>query len=216
MSGWRVVKIGGSLSGSAELARWLRRLADGRGWLIVPGGGPFADEVRRRQPVLGYGQEAAHGMAILAMQQMALAFHALESRLRPAERIEGQPGAGATVWLPWAMVGRCREIEASWDVTSDSLALWLAREVGAVSVTLVKSAPVPAAAMRAEEAARLELVDAAFQGFAQRFQGTINLVGKGWDGELDRLAADGCRIVKDRAAPLPAPGGPRDRSSRRG
>ena len=46
-----VVKLGGSLAYASELPRWLSALAEGAGGraIIVPGGGPFADQVRHAQ-----------------------------------------------------------------------------------------------------------------------------------------------------------------------
>ena len=131
MTGPVVVKLGGSLLEAAELRPWLAALAilPGAPRVVVPGGGPFADTVRDAQARLGFHDLAAHRMAILAMQQYGLMLQALEPRLALAETSTDlaaiPPGAGA-VWLPWRMVGLEPGIEPSWDVTSDSLALWLA------------------------------------------------------------------------------------------
>jgi hypothetical protein len=70
-----VIKVGGSL-GAAPTA--LRRLMETLGraarrqrLVVVPGGGSFADEVRRADRRFGLGDSAAHWMAILAMDQYA-------------------------------------------------------------------------------------------------------------------------------------------------
>lgn len=147
-----VVKLGGSLWDSATLRPWLSRLAAERRVriVIVPGGGPFADAVRQAQPRLGIGDAAAHRMAILAMEQYAHALLDLDPRLVPAATPAAIAGAGRTaVWLPAAMAMGA-DLPASWDLTSDSIAAWLAREIGADRLVLVKSAdlppgPVPAA-----------------------------------------------------------------------
>jgi aspartokinase-like uncharacterized kinase len=60
------------------------------------------------------------------------------------------------------------EIAESWDVTSDSLAAWLARRLDADKLILVKSCPVPEGEPSPEELRRLEIVDAAFPEFAAR------------------------------------------------
>lgn len=93
------------------------------------------------------------------------------------------------VWDPARLKSGHPEIPETWDVTSDSLALWLARETGAARCVLVKSAAAPRDRSPAG-LARLGLVDAAFPAFAARFAGRIEL----WDPSgvatlVDRIAA---------------------------
>ena len=70
-----VVKVGGSLSARPpalrRLMETLARLARRETLVIVPGGGPFADEVRRADRRFSLGESPAHWMAILAMDQYA-------------------------------------------------------------------------------------------------------------------------------------------------
>ena len=111
--------------------------------LVVPGGGVFAEQVRIEQRRMCFDDVAAHRMAILAMQQMAVLFNALKSNFplfsRPTE-LDRLPGAA--IWAPdWVELDSAG-IESSWDVTSDSLAAWLALQVEADELMLVKAAPV--------------------------------------------------------------------------
>ena len=55
----------------------------------MPGGGPFADAVREFDRAMGLSSDAAHWMAILAMDQYA---HVLAERIPGATLIE-EPGA---------------------------------------------------------------------------------------------------------------------------
>ncbi len=159
-----IVKLGGSLIDAAELRRWLAELAEAPRHLIVPGGGPFADTVRQTQAAIGFDDRAAHRMAILAMQQYGLLLASLEPRLRLVEtEAEIAAADAAAIWLPWAMIGRDERIEASWDVTSDSLALVLATRLRASRLLLVK----------AGDAAAPDLVDAAFERLRPAFAGEI-------------------------------------------
>nr|MBP9655021.1 hypothetical protein [Rhodocyclaceae bacterium] len=64
-----VVKLGGSLAAAAQLPRLLHELARLPDLVIAPGGGPFADAVRRAQKERGFDDAAAHDMALLAMAQ---------------------------------------------------------------------------------------------------------------------------------------------------
>ena len=73
-----VVKLGGSLhelgAAPATLAE-LVALARSSNLLVVPGGGPFADAVRRACAEADPGPGAAHWMAVLAMDQSEQLIH---------------------------------------------------------------------------------------------------------------------------------------------
>src|ERR1700741_4849753 len=128
-----VLKLGGSLANSGGLTACLAALAGSRAEVIVvPGGGVFADAVRTAQPRLGFSDRAAHHMALLAMEQYALVLVDRLPRLRPCRGLdEMRAGAGPAVGLPTTLALGDPTIPQSWDVTSDSLAAWLARRLGA-------------------------------------------------------------------------------------
>lgn len=140
-----VIKLGGSLLGTPELERWLdivSRYGDGK-VVIVPGGGIFADAVREAQHQSGISDKVAHHMAVLAMDQYGVLLAGLNrglataaSELEIAER--GWQHRGI-IWLPSKMVCADDAIPASWEVTSDSLAAWLAATLNAEHLILVKS-----------------------------------------------------------------------------
>ncbi len=139
-----VVKLGGSVVRSGALPAWLDAIAAVREPIIVvPGGGALADEVRACQTELGFGDPAAHRMALLAMDQLAwavaglrpgFAVGATETELQRALD-QGQ----VAVWAPYAGIAGRTDIENSWRLTSDSLALWLAGKIGAERCYLIKS-----------------------------------------------------------------------------
>jgi hypothetical protein len=110
-----------------------------RRWLVVvPGGGAFADEVRRADRRFALGDTAAHWMAILAMDQYGY----LLARLAPGARVADNrrqlaPGR-LNVLLPSAWLRRADPLPHSWDVTSDSIAAWVARVLGVRRLMLVK------------------------------------------------------------------------------
>lgn len=141
-----VIKLGGSLIGSSELTSWLdilARFSHGK-VIIVPGGGIFADAVRQAQKLTQLNDQAAHKMAVLAMNQYGELIASLNpvivkaaSELEIAERGFQHR---AIVWLPSQMVSADEAIPANWDVTSDSLAAWLAVKLNAEHLVLVKSA----------------------------------------------------------------------------
>ena len=111
--------------------------------VIVPGGGPFADQVRDAQKRMGFSDTAAHAMAILAMDQFGHVILDRHERLAPARSLEeieqrvGRPGKSLSGCRPrWPF--SAPDIPASWDITSDSLAAWLAGKLGADALLLIK------------------------------------------------------------------------------
>lgn len=140
-----VVKLGGSLLGSPELPRWLDMLAkhgDGR-IVIVPGGGIFANAVREAQALTHIDDATAHHLSLLAMDQYGLLLNNLCPQLATAscelELSERSWQHRAIVWLPSHMVLADDTIPCTWDVTSDSLAAWLACKMNAERLILIKS-----------------------------------------------------------------------------
>lgn len=166
-----VVKLGGSLAASPALQGWLEVLAEAGGGraIIVPGGGAFANQVRRAQRIWGFDDRTAHHMAILAMQQYGLMLTGLQGILGKASGLEGlqrllKQGKVA-VWLPSIEQLDKAAVPASWDVTSDSLAAWLAREMKAAHLVLVKSIPLDAPRKFVGSLWQEGLVDKAFADF---------------------------------------------------
>ena len=165
-----VIKLGGSLADSPALKCWLDFITEyGKGkCVIVPGGGVFADLVRQEQKRLDFNAKIAHAMALKAMQQMALMFEGLNRQLIMADstvkiRAVLQQDEVA-VWSPDITTLDRSCVPNSWDVTSDSLSAWLASELGAGQLVLVKSADIPSSNTLAELADR-NIVDKAFCQF---------------------------------------------------
>ena len=126
-----VVKLGGSHAFSEHLAGWVEAIADCAGHVIVvPGGGPFADAVRDAQPKIGFDDAAAHHMALLAMEQYGCALASLNGAFVLANSANAMERAldarQVPVWMPSRMALAAADIPASWEITSDSLAAWLA------------------------------------------------------------------------------------------
>jgi 5-(aminomethyl)-3-furanmethanol phosphate kinase len=129
-----VLKLGGSLMPIArDLMRALYHLTeDGYSFLIIPGGGPMADLVRVIDSKYEISEEAAHWMAILAMEQYAyfLAEDGRASLTREIRRPEGDPAI--EILLPYqALREDDMGLVHSWDYTSDSVAALIARQLNA-------------------------------------------------------------------------------------
>ena len=142
-----VVKVGGGLAREADdgALRTLCRVIGDTGarhpLLVVPGGAAFADAVRELDGRFGLDAATSHRMAILAMDQYGW----LLSDLIPGGETCTDVGAGRAatargrtpILLPAALLAS-DPLPASWEVTSDSIAAWVAARAHAPRLVLVK------------------------------------------------------------------------------
>jgi aspartokinase-like uncharacterized kinase len=136
-----VVKVGGGLGrGGGDdalraLCTTLGELGERHPLLVVPGGAWFADAVRDADRRFDLPATTSHHMAVLGMEQFGWLLSAL---IPGAERsADVQAGAGrTTVLMPAALP--LDTLPASWEVTSDSIAAWVADRAGAGRLVLVK------------------------------------------------------------------------------
>jgi aspartokinase-like uncharacterized kinase len=149
-----VVKVGGALlRDPSALDRVVRALeiAGARGeerLLVVPGGGVFANAVRDADRCLGLDPSVCHWMAILGMEQYALLLASRIANARLVDRESELHGAGAVLVLaPFRWLRERDPLPHSWDVTSDSIAAWVAGQVGARRLLLVKPVTGPPATL---------------------------------------------------------------------
>jgi aspartokinase-like uncharacterized kinase len=141
-----VIKIGGGLTempGALDRAcKSVSEAARARKILVIPGGGPFADVVRELDRDVGLSPHAAHWMAILAMDQYA---YALVEKI-PGAVLVDEPGAivdtlrlGSVVVLaPFRWMRSADVLPHSWEVTSDSVAAFVAGAIDAARLILIK------------------------------------------------------------------------------
>jgi aspartokinase-like uncharacterized kinase len=191
-----VVKLGGSVVRSAELPAWLDVIAASkRPIVIVPGGGALADEVRAAQARLGFGDGAAHRMALLAMDQLAWAVGALRVGFEVGDTEEALRASLAhgrvAVWAPYSLVADRSDIPQSWTVTSDSLALWLGHRLGAECCYVIKSIDRSHAKFGAGQLARDGVVDEAFPAMLRDAGFPVYLLGRGDQPALAAGLANG-------------------------
>jgi aspartokinase-like uncharacterized kinase len=141
-----VVKIGGgTLPHTDAFARVLDAVAMAAArtrLAIVPGGGAFADAVRDADRRVGLTPDAAHWMAVLAMDQYAWL---VADKLPRAMVVDSEQAIGdalRTAHVPVLAVSRwlrrADPLPHSWDVTSDSIAGWVASALGARRLVLIK------------------------------------------------------------------------------
>ena len=72
------------------------------------------------------------------------------------------------LWLPCDMVLPSTDIPASWDMTYDSLAAWLATQIGARHILLVKACVVPGCELNLSALALQKIVDPLFPIFVTK------------------------------------------------
>lgn len=142
-----IVKVGGALLGTpgaldAAVRALETAVARGAAVAVVPGGGPFARAVRDVDASLDIGADAAHWMAILAMDQHALLIASRTTHARivehPAEITGALVHRRLPVLAPYRWFRARDPLPHSWDVTSDSIAAWVAGDLDARRLVLVK------------------------------------------------------------------------------
>lgn len=141
-----VVKVGGRALADRRLCdrvmRAVRAAAAGRRLLVVPGGGPLADAVRLIDRTHEPSVDAAHWMAVLAMDQWA---HLVSERLERGAVVDGPRAIARAldsgripVLAPARWLQDSDPLPHGWEVTADSIAAWAAGVTGAERLVLIK------------------------------------------------------------------------------
>lgn len=159
-----LIKVGGSVCNSPRLKEYASEwaaLSRRYRLLFIAGGGLFADQVRALDHHLDLSDSAAHWMAIAAMDQNGylladfmrgvqtvswIADRGRESEiLIPNSQFPILPspdaGGSSSVLLPYTLLRQVDPLPHSWEVTSDSLAAWLAGFAGTNCLVLLKDVP---------------------------------------------------------------------------
>ncbi len=138
-----VLKVGGSLcrvpGRVRRLMATLGTLAPPRTIVVVPGGGLFAEQVRRADRRFALDASSSHWMAILGMDQSAYLLRHLASGAVLVRDPRDIRTGGLNVLAPSAWLLRANPLPHSWGVTSDSIAAWVARALRARRLVLLKS-----------------------------------------------------------------------------
>lgn len=139
-----VLKVGGSLAEDpnslTNLCQELTLLAKNHSIFIVPGGGKFADAIRKLEETYSLSDMVAHKMAILAMDQYGLFLSDITPDSNVSyllEEISNIMNGKLPIFLPSQLMLREDSLEKSWDVTSDTIAAYIAGKVNAQKLVLV-------------------------------------------------------------------------------
>lgn len=151
-----IIKMGGSLvyneGGHAlrALGSILKNFSATHPLIIVPGGGPFADSVRDYGERLNLSDPTCHFMALLAMDQFAYVLQSFipGSRLTtladPVSFHQSSFPSSPQILLCSHYISLVppEDLPQSWNVTSDSIAAYLAKRLDASLLVLLKSVDI--------------------------------------------------------------------------
>jgi hypothetical protein len=140
-----IVKVGGSLALCPEklriLCTKLTELSREHKLIVIPGGGEFADAVRKLDKRFSLSPSASHRMAILGMDQYGLLLSDLlhgSCIVNKLERLQETLDLGKLpVFLPSTFLFTADPLKNSWDVTSDSIAVYVAGQLHVSRALLV-------------------------------------------------------------------------------
>jgi aspartokinase-like uncharacterized kinase len=140
-----VVKVGGSLALYPEklraLCAKLSEISAKHKLIVVPGGGEFADLVRDLDKRFNLSNKASHRMAILGMDQYGVLLSSLmpcSCAVNQLENVQKVLDLGKLpVFLSSNLLLSEDPLQNSWDVTSDSIAVYIAGQLNISKVLLV-------------------------------------------------------------------------------
>lgn len=177
-----IIKLGGSLLASGWLAKCLEKIENGfqgKMVVIVPGGGVLVEQVRKLQQEFAFNDRTAHCMALKAMQQMALLMNGLKPEFVVVNHCRDLVNLGGqnriSIWSPDIEELDAGCVPSTWEITSDSLAAWLAAKLEAEELILVKSVKI-SADVDIRKLAEENVVDASFDNFTLHASFSVNVV----------------------------------------
>lgn len=185
------MKLGGSLLLSGHLRKWLSIIVQhGKVKVVlVPGGGIFADQVRTAQQRWQFDDHSAHQMALLAMEQYAYLLQSYEPNLYLADSIpkikKAMQKNKVSIWLPSKMISTSKALSTNWNLSSDSLALWLACHVRTKHIMLIKSLAVNN--LNSRQLSGSGIVDKDFPSFVKKSKAAIWWLAKSDMESLENL-----------------------------
>ena len=140
-----VIKVGGSLAENPQTLKALGdemyRVAKTHSIMVVPGGGKFADAVREMDKKYALPASLSHKLAILSMDQYGLFMSHIFPNCFSCDSLEiaqklAEEG-DVPIFLPSKFLLQEDPFEPSWDVTSDSIAAYIAVKVNAAKAIFV-------------------------------------------------------------------------------
>ncbi|MHA1937631.1 MAG: amino acid kinase family protein [Candidatus Thorarchaeota archaeon] len=141
-----VIKVGGSLMNHPYQLRQILKIisvvAEQRSVIVIPGGGTFADQIRDLHTRKYLSNSGAHWLAIRCMDLNGSIMADIQSSLSfysRADAFDKWTEGKSFIIQPYKLLKSYDRLPHSWDVTSDSIALWMGIQGDADAVILLKS-----------------------------------------------------------------------------
>jgi aspartokinase-like uncharacterized kinase len=142
-----IFKIGGSIledfknlnSTISQLAGLFKKKIIQR-VIIIPGGGSYANFIRKIYNDLKFTDELAHWMSIISMNYNGIEIGKKFPKLEVFEDFNDLKKKGKTfsMFLPYKFLKENDKLPHNWQVTSDSITLFIAKKVGLNECFLIK------------------------------------------------------------------------------
>jgi len=109
--------------------------------IVIPGGGSFANFVRSLDEVLQIGDDLAHWSAIYSMNYNGIILNRKYPNLESIEKLKTFQDAKQMfcIFLPYSFLREDDTLPHNWDVTSDSIALYVANKLKLSRCFLIKN-----------------------------------------------------------------------------
>ncbi|MFX0000054.1 MAG: hypothetical protein ACFE9Q_06295 [Candidatus Hodarchaeota archaeon] len=108
--------------------------------ILIPGGGSFANFIRKVYSELKFTEELAHWMGIISMNYNGIELSKKFPELEVVEDFNElkKSHKNFCLFLPFQFLKEKDKLPHNWDATSDSITLYLAKELGLKECFLVK------------------------------------------------------------------------------
>ncbi len=110
--------------------------------IIIPGGGSYANLIRSMDKKMDFDEDLSHWMAIYAMNTQGTKiinkFPEIEgiNNIKPTKKSVNE--TKIFLFLPYEFLKQNDELPHSWDVTSDSITIFMANKIGLKECYLIK------------------------------------------------------------------------------
>ncbi|MFX1379565.1 MAG: hypothetical protein ACFFA4_10775 [Promethearchaeota archaeon] len=108
--------------------------------ILIPGGGSFANFIRKIYSELKFTEEIAHWMGIISMNYNGLELNKKYPNLEVIENFDRLKEISKIfcIFLPYEYIKENDKLPHSWDVTSDSISLFITKELELNECFLIK------------------------------------------------------------------------------
>ncbi len=109
--------------------------------VIIPGEGSYANFIRKIDAELNIGDDLAHWMAVMAMDQNGIALSQQYHEIMCFKEFEAfkKSNNPISVFLPYQFLHHTDQLPHTWDVTSDSITLYIANQLRLEYCYLIKN-----------------------------------------------------------------------------